>query len=201
MSLQATETGAMLRCALGLTESRINAVRSHSLKVTCLSWLAKFGIPLEYRRSLGHHLDVSAECYSRDAMAPAMRKPCEVVKAIEKGSFFPDSTRSGRFKKTIPTDAPGGHHSQPAPRPLEDRRPDVVGVDDSEVSSVGIAGDSTDSDVSSDAEIPGDSGLPDTEALTRLTTEDMRPKMIAVRSDSIMWRHSDSGKQHLQIVG
>ena len=80
MSLQATETGAMLRCVLGIRDENINTIRSHSLKVTCLSWLAKYGIPLEYRRSLGHHLDVSAqsaECYSRDAMAPALRKLCE----------------------------------------------------------------------------------------------------------------------------
>ena len=205
MSLQATETGAMLRCVLGVPSGSTNTIRSHSLKVTCLSWLAKYGIPLEYRRSLGHHLDVSAqsaECYSRDAMAPALRKLCEVVKAIERGNFSPDATRSGRFKKVVAADR-GSATTMPvvALRPLEDKPRETAEAVESEANTDSVAGDSTDSDESSDAEPLADIAIPDTEVLTRLTTEDMRPKFVAVRGDTVMWRHSESGKQHLQILG
>ena len=95
------------------------------------AWLAnKYGVALEYRRSLGHHLDVSAqsaECYSRDAMAPALRKLCEVVKAIEGGNFAPDATRSGRFKKVASADmVNAATPSVAAPKPLEDKPRETV---------------------------------------------------------------------------
>lgn len=208
MSLQATETGALLRCIVGVPDRSVNTIRSHSLKVTCLSWLAKYGVPLEYRRSLGHHLDVSAqsaECYSRDAMAPALRKLCEVVKAIGREVFFPDSTRSGRFKKNGASYAAEFPKSPSIPpKPLEDIQGPLETAtrgDDFDDSSESVAGDSTDSDLSSDAEPNEDVDIPDTGVLTRLVTKDMRPTVVAVRGDAVMWRHSESGKQHLQIIG
>ena len=104
-NLTASEIGELLRqCPDARTERR-NVVRSHSCKVTMLSWLAKDGTELHVRRLVGHHLDVgakSAETYARDSMAPAMRAVAQVVNAVIKGTFAPDVTQSGRFLKQQP---------------------------------------------------------------------------------------------------
>ena len=49
-----------------------NHVTAHSLKSTGLSWCAKFGMPIDERKILGHHMDAkstTALTYSRDALA------------------------------------------------------------------------------------------------------------------------------------
>eukprot|EP00971_Amphidinium_carterae_P275405 5464603-Amphidinium_carterae.1 len=51
-------------------------IKSHSLKVTLLSWLAKAGADVSVRRILGYHIDPadkSALTYSRDAMSGPLR--------------------------------------------------------------------------------------------------------------------------------
>ena len=40
----------------GMTAEQAAAFRTHSLKATALSWLAKAGSPMEVRRGLGYHL-------------------------------------------------------------------------------------------------------------------------------------------------
>ena len=55
-AVMATELGEMLRLGLGVETKSRNLVRSHSLKTTMLSWMAKFGVPLPFRRTMGHHL-------------------------------------------------------------------------------------------------------------------------------------------------
>ena len=70
-SLQASEIGEFIRRSLQVDTKSRNLVRSHSCKVSMLSWMAKCGSPLHLRRNIGHHLDVtskSAEIYARDAM-------------------------------------------------------------------------------------------------------------------------------------
>ena len=51
-ALQASEIGCYLRDVLRVAHANFNEVRSHSLKVTPLSWLAKAGSSLTLRRSL-----------------------------------------------------------------------------------------------------------------------------------------------------
>ena len=80
-----SDIGRMLRHVISATEEKPNQVRSHSLKVTPLSWVGKFGILLAERRALGHHLDpnaVSAETYTRDSMAAPVRSLISVLQAI-----------------------------------------------------------------------------------------------------------------------
>ena len=99
-SIGATEIGKLLRSLLGVEDQMRNAIRSHSLKSTVLSWLAKAGVPLPIRRLAGHHLDPSsksAETYSRDAMSHVLVEIERVVKLIADKKFLPDATRSGRF--------------------------------------------------------------------------------------------------------
>ena len=90
---------------LKVAHASVNEIRSHSLKVTALSWMAKAGCSLSVRRSLGHHLDPGAKratIYSRDAMAPPLRELCRVLQLIASKQFMPDNTRSGRFKAEVP---------------------------------------------------------------------------------------------------
>eukprot|EP00971_Amphidinium_carterae_P281454 5587817-Amphidinium_carterae.1 len=60
--------------------------KTHSLKVTCLSWMAKHGEDITMRRLLGYHVeagDKSALTYSRDAMVGPLRKLMEAASLIK----------------------------------------------------------------------------------------------------------------------
>ena len=72
---------------------------SHSLKATCLSYLAKFGASFEDRLALGYHVDQirMALRYSRDGASRPLRILEQCLQAIRDGRFRPDETRSGRF--------------------------------------------------------------------------------------------------------
>jgi hypothetical protein len=84
----------------GLTPARAETLGSHSLKATCLSWLAKFGVAAAPRRKLGGHVkskDRSLVEYSRDELSGPLRALDRVIEAVRRGVFDPDSSRSGRF--------------------------------------------------------------------------------------------------------
>ena len=75
MAVKTTEFASQLRALLldlGFSVEELVRVGAHSLKVTCLTWAAKFGVEREQRRLLGYHLapgDRTLEAYSRDSMA------------------------------------------------------------------------------------------------------------------------------------
>ena len=106
------EFAAQLRSVLlglSFTYDQLANIGAHSLKVTCLSWAARFGVDREQRRLLGYHLkagDKSLECYSRDSMASPLRDLDSVLGAIRDGKFDPDSTRSGLLAGTTALPAP-----------------------------------------------------------------------------------------------
>ena len=86
--------------ALGLTN-----VGTHSLKTTCLSWMAKHGDPLDIRRHLGYHMGNQEKVtllYSRDAAARPLRALMQCLAEIRSGVFQPDNTRSGYFRGEAP---------------------------------------------------------------------------------------------------
>ena len=75
---------------------------THCLKALYLSWSAKFHIPYEDRAVLGYHVIKGREstyCYARDNMSGPLRALDDMLKCLEEGTFDPDSTRSGRFRK------------------------------------------------------------------------------------------------------
>ena len=185
-AVMATELGEMLRLGLGVETKSRNLVRSHSLKTTVLSWLAKFGVPLPFRRTMGHHLDPaaqSAEIYARDAIAPALREAVKVLHHIQRGTFVPDNTRSGRFVTlNKPTDV------------LDENEED----DQSGVSSDTLDGDTSTSDSSSDRDEGAAEDIPDSRSLLDLVTHELQPRSLELSDDYRMWRHRESGTQHLQ---
>ena len=83
---------------LGFTKDRVDRLGTHSCKATTLSWLSKFGEPLEIRSLLGYHqTQGSALVYSRDAMAGPIRRLEFVLEQIRGRKFLPDQSRSGYF--------------------------------------------------------------------------------------------------------
>ena len=102
-ALDADEAGDWL--GLLLTNRVGLRTTSHSLKCTCLSFAAKFGIGYQDRLVLGGHAHSGrmAEVYGRDAMARPLRLLGEVLSAIRSGSFVPDANRAGRFVNAKPS--------------------------------------------------------------------------------------------------
>ena len=98
------EVSMSLRKLLGVEEScsadADDVVSSHSLKATCLSWCAKYGLSPNTRSMLGRHATILGETfaiYSRDLMvAPAVELQT-VIDDISKGAFSPDGPRSSFF--------------------------------------------------------------------------------------------------------
>eukprot|EP00435_Cladocopium_sp_Y103_P047171 s1071_g13.t1 len=183
-----SECGKLLRKALRIDESSGSAVRSHSLKSTALSWAGKFGVPLETRRLLGHHLDAnakSAEACNRDSMGPAVEKLVDTLKAIKQGVFRPDETRSGRFCRVAETSG----DVEPS---------DMAGAQsesESDSSFVPSSDDSSDSDDDLFGK-PSDSSL-----LWHLVVPELRPGFIEIPESFTVYRNNISGMQHLKQNG
>ena len=137
---------SILKCCGFANEDLVN-VGTHSCKSTCLSWCAKYGVPLDVRRHLGFHSvpgDKTAIVYSRDAAAGPLRHLDEVLRSIRAGTFDPDTTRSGYFRV-----AAAASSDQPAD-PVVSRQPVVV-PDDPEVRSE-VGSEDTESEDSQDEE-------------------------------------------------
>lgn len=96
---------------------------THSLKVTPISWMAKFNVELPIRRLFGHHVDPgtkSALTYSRDAMSGPLNVYIDILNQIRDRTFDPDSTRSARLKmklSKILTTSP--RKPSPSPQPVD----------------------------------------------------------------------------------
>ena len=193
-ALQASEIGCYLRDVLKVAHSNVNEVRSHSLKVTPLSWLAKAGSSLSLRRSLGHHLDPgsrSATIYARDAMAPPLRELCRVVRLIADREFFPDNTRSGRFKGELQAAA--------MDQPVQDSEAESQESYEMPFSER-LGGDTDDSNTDASSDAGGgdsDKDVLDTTTLWDLVEPRHRPNLVRVRPGLETWMHNQSHVMHL----
>ena len=219
-SLQAGEIGEFIRRALNVETEHRNGIRSHSCKVSMLSWMAKFGSPLNLRRNIGHHLDVtskSAEIYARDAMAPALYELCRVVGMVKLGKFDPDCTRSGRFNLTSrqsglapddkTVDASGGGLAGDMAQ--LDKESSVAETGSEHGSVMGeaetdhLAGDAddTDTDSSSDAGSINDGEVGDSTTLAELwelVRPSLRPKLVEINPKLMKFVHKLSMVVHLK---
>ena len=156
--LESGECGRWLRRLLevdvepGLDPDR--RVSSHSLKCTFLSFAAKRGLSVPDRLMLGYHASQMhmALVYSRDGAAASLLLLEKMIDEIVKGSFRPDSTRSGRIIEVL--DEPSGTQS------LAVKEEIVISSDDECVESLAeddSSGSTSDSGSSSD--IPENHGL------------------------------------------
>ena len=97
------EAKLWIRHLLGDLVSSETKLTSHSCKCTCLSFLAKRGVSVEDRLTLGYHSNKMriALVYSRDAAARPLAILAQVLREIREGIFEPDNTRSGRLKPGV----------------------------------------------------------------------------------------------------
>ena len=189
-ALAASEIGEFIRKALGVETLPRNGVRSHSCKTTILSWMAKYGSPLNLRRNVGHHADItsrSSDIYARDAMAPALREVWKVVSAVQSGAFDPDKTRSGRFRSGRSQSAADGSEAV-SPEAEE------LGVGER------YAGDSdgTETDSSSDAGSTESNDIDDSTTLWELLHPDHRPRLVHIPKKFERYEHVKSTFIHLR---
>eukprot|EP00435_Cladocopium_sp_Y103_P027288 s3494_g6.t1 len=93
------EAKLWIQYLLGSEMSHSAKLTSHSCKCTCLSFMAKRGVPFEDRLALGYHSNKMrmALVYSRDGVARPLALLSHVLGEIRKGIFEPDNTRSGRL--------------------------------------------------------------------------------------------------------
>jgi len=194
-SMCASEIGKLLRDFLGVAHMSRNVIRSHSLKATILSWMAKFGSPLPLRRLAGHHLDStskSPETYSRDCMAPVMMEISKILQQIGRQQFLPDATRSGRFVRQA-----SQHEKVHNVESADDGESDAVedGYD------AGDDGHSTDE--SSDAGGPQEEcdEIPDSTPLLHFVPTELRPYLVVVDPSLMPWRNKTSLVVHLAKMG
>ena len=103
--LSTVEAGKWINMIIRKFSSCDETYTSHSLKATCLSYLAKAGCGFEDRLALGYHTNPlkMALTYSRDGASRPLRILMGVLGDIREGRFLPDSTRSGRFSSEVGT--------------------------------------------------------------------------------------------------
>ena len=160
--LESGECGKWLRRLLQLDviegQASDRRVSSHSLKCTFLSFAAKRGLPVPERLMLGYHSSQMhmAMVYSRDGAASSLLLLEKLIDEIFKGSFKPDSTRSGRVLEV--QDQPSG--SQSTAVKLE-----IIEISDEEVAEPSsVESDSSGSTSGSDS---GDNDIPADHCLNR----------------------------------
>ena len=185
--------------------SKDSTIRSHSLKVTALSWCSKGGVPLEERKVLGHHMDKahrSAFTYGRDNAAPALRSLCNLLKLIKQGDFRPDSTRSGRFREQAgPAQVVRENAMQTGMNTPEGSGTPTVLEPDCESSHSTSVDSWTDSATDADGELGQDDvdlEEVDNSALMNLVMHNLRPSRFSLKKDMRSWKHRQSGIQHIQ---
>ena len=77
-----------------------NAITSHSLKHTTLSWCAAYGLDEPSRTLLGHHELQGAKAitvYSRDLLTRPLQLYCSMLSNIRLDHFRPDVSRTSRM--------------------------------------------------------------------------------------------------------
>ena len=97
---EATKWLRSLMRTAGVGAKDAHLLGTHSLKATCLSWCAKWGVERQTRALLGFHSkgkDGAELVYGRDNMSAPLRELNVVISAVASGSFDPDATRSGMF--------------------------------------------------------------------------------------------------------
>ena len=101
---------------------------THSLKATLLSWAAKYGMTLDFRRLLGHHSHPTLKSiltYSRDALAEPLAQVWQMLTDIINNVFNPEAPRirriignTGQLHKKQRTETSSASACIPEPLPV-----------------------------------------------------------------------------------
>eukprot|EP00435_Cladocopium_sp_Y103_P024632 s391_g6.t1 len=148
-SVSSNEASKWLCALLSKLGGSLDAVSSHSLKCTTLSWLAKAGSDSEHRLLLGHHSTgkSSLDVYSRDVLSAPLRTLEGVLRLIRVGAMQPDKTRSGLMQEPNKVDCRDLAEDQEKGSPVAPKQGDGKDDDsDSSSTSSSASSSSTDSD-------------------------------------------------------
>ena len=204
--LQASEASKWLREILirgGSSPEEVAGVSSHSLKATCLSWAAKFGLDPATRRTLGYHIQPGSASllhYSRDELSTPLRKLAEVLSAIRSGVFNPDSTRSGYFQGEMTSGTSGqGPSTLPASSGAEELVQPPIGEKEpalEEVCSSSSSSSSEESCKEDELTMPGLDGLSKQELSTVTKSEQANDKLYKhKRWLTLHWGHCEQPRK------
>lgn len=177
---------------LGFAQERVAEVSSHSLKATTLSWCAKANVAKHSRRLLGGHIkpgEKSVLEYSRDGLAGPLRELDQVLESIRAGKFFPDATRSGRWRGSgLAAIADAGAAGEPA-------EGGAAGADgDAEAEADSTSSSSDESSGDADAAAAEDEGLTALNEVVGEARDDFN-------KSTITYHHSRSKVRHLAPIG
>eukprot|EP00435_Cladocopium_sp_Y103_P037042 s2725_g9.t1 len=181
--LESGECGRWLRRLLQMEgasdSSQSRRISSHSLKCTMLSYAAKRGLSVPDRLMLGYHSSNfhMALVYSRDGAAASLLLLEKLIDEIAKGTFRPDSTRSGRVLDS----------AAPSSEPQAEVKVEVVmSSEDEKVSE--HESESSNSTSSSES---SDNGIPPDHKLNKVFAPPRPPKGF------VRWQHSKLKTVHL----
>ena len=183
---------------------------SHTVKSTVLSWCAKYGMARHPRLQLGHHTsgDGSLDTYGRDTLAPALLQLTSMLESIRRGTFLPDLTRSGRFRKRTSIKVESSDEEAEAAEDLDEVE-DVHSSSgatgsflhvDADQGTAGLPEVNQDRDSSSSEDSSSEAGHED----AWVVGEDFRnpeSKPAAWKPDTVMYRHVRTGVVHIMAAG
>ena len=141
--VRSSEFTAMLRMFLKPLLKPGQRVTSHSLRVTLLSWAAKFGVGREERDILGRHASAvhgAGPLYSRDLVTPAAVKLASMLEQVSSGVFRPDAPILEYF---APAPAAAASEVKIEPPRVSDHVIDVLSSDSSSDESGGSGASSS----------------------------------------------------------
>ena len=179
--VRSSEVTAMLRMFLKPLLKPGQRVTSHSLRVTLLSWAAKFGVGREERDIMGRHASVvhgAGPLYSRDLVTPAAIKLASMLEQVSSGIFRPDAPRLEYF---APAPAAAVPEVKVEPQKVSDRVIDVLSSD----SSSDESGESSASSATS------------TESTAEREPKFARPAPLEDWEMPLTWVHKRSQVRHL----
>ena len=204
-ALSSTEAGAWLRMLLanpqiGNPDLKIS---SHSLKSTCLSYLAKRGISFEDRLALGYHTSAlrMTLTYSRDGAARPLAVLCAMLHEIRNNVYKPDETRSGRLSNETETTSarvllPRGDVSfEPKLPPAQSA---ASGTMDSEVANAKVVEDFAETGEVSEHVTSGSSSSSEAEAVVKPA---VYSRVIKIPNGTVGWQHKKLRTVHLSLQG
>ena len=183
-----------------LKTNKENAVTSHSLKHTTLSWCAAYGLDEPSRTLLGHHELQGAKAmtvYSRDLLTRPLQLFCSMLANIRLDHFRPDESRTSRMVDLLRLSAAEKEAGVHVPQKFLDPRSTGVAVQGDEeyepTSSLGAPPSSKHEDVVDDE---ASSEIPSTDSSSYDSSSEPDEPRTGMHIEGPVWRNIRSHVVH-----
>ena len=183
-----------------LKTNKENAVTSHSLKHTTLSWCAAYGLDEPSRTLLGHHELQGAKAmtvYSRDLLTRPLQLFCSMLANIRLDHFRPDESRTSRMVDLLRLSAAEKEAGVHVPQKFLDPRSTGVAVQGDEeyepTSPLGAPPSSKHEDVVDDE---ASSEIPSTDSSSYDSSSEPDEPRTGMHIEGPVWRNIRSHVVH-----